>query len=130
MVVEAVSREGYESFVDNHVLAPIGIPAWEVDAGRSFAADQNPREPFYSSPLTVQNVFSPSGPSVSWPYGALDLEKSLAYGGLIASSKAIRNLRKVELSLGQRSANCGQISQRTRSIGGVTADQWKALTQP
>ena len=51
MVVEAASGQAYESYVDSKVLAPAGIPAWEVNAGRTFAADQNPREPVYSSPL-------------------------------------------------------------------------------
>ena len=76
MVVEAVSEEEYESFVDNHVLAPAGIPAWEVDAGRSFAADQNVREPYYSTPNnTTRNVYDPNGPRVPWPYGGWDHEK-------------------------------------------------------
>jgi N-acyl-D-amino-acid deacylase len=90
MVVEDVSGQPYETYVDNNVLAPAGIPAWEVDAGRTFAADQNPREPFYSTQFTsAQNVYDPTGPRVSAPYGGWDHEKFLALGGLIASSKAI-----------------------------------------
>jgi uncharacterized protein YjbI with pentapeptide repeats/CubicO group peptidase (beta-lactamase class C family) len=90
MVVEDVSGQPYENYVDNYVLTPAGIPAWEVDAGRTFAADQNPREPFYSFESTsAQNVYDPTGPHVSSPYGGWDHEKFLAFGGLIASSKAI-----------------------------------------
>jgi CubicO group peptidase (beta-lactamase class C family) len=100
MVVEAASGQSYESYIDDKVLAPAGIPAWEVDAGRTFAADQNPREPVYSDPSTGQNVYNPSGPSVSWPYGGWDNEKALAYGGLIGSSKAIAQLANSRIAAG------------------------------
>src|SRR6476660_8816240 len=38
MVVEAASGQAYESYVDSHVLAPAGMPAWEVKSGHTFAA--------------------------------------------------------------------------------------------
>jgi CubicO group peptidase (beta-lactamase class C family) len=100
MVVEAASGQAYESYVEDKVLAPAGIPVWEVDAGRTFATDQNSREPVYSDPSTGQNVYNPSGPSVSWPYGGWDNEKALAFGGLIASSKAIALLAQSRIAAG------------------------------
>jgi uncharacterized protein YjbI with pentapeptide repeats/CubicO group peptidase (beta-lactamase class C family) len=100
MVVESASGQAYEDYVENHVLAPAGIPAWEVDAGRSFAADQNPREPVYSSLDIAQNVFNPGGPLVSGPYGGWDHEKFLAFGGLIASSKAMALLAQNRIASG------------------------------
>ncbi len=100
MVVEAVSGQAYESYVDSKVLAPAGIPTWEINAGRTFAADQNPREPVYSSPYTAQNVYNPSGPFVSSPYGGWDQEKALAFGGLIGSSKAIALLAQNRIAAG------------------------------
>jgi N-acyl-D-amino-acid deacylase len=100
LVVEEASGQAYESYVEEHVLAPAGIPTWEVDAGRTFAADHNPREPFYSDPYTGQNVYNPSGPSVSWPYGGWDNERALAFGGLIASSKAIALLAQSRVAAG------------------------------
>jgi CubicO group peptidase (beta-lactamase class C family) len=100
MVVEAVTGESYESYVDSNVLTPAGIPTWEINAGRTFAVDQNPREPVYSSPYTVQNVYNPSGPSVSSPYGGWDQEKALAFGGLIGSAKAIAELAESRIAAG------------------------------
>jgi CubicO group peptidase (beta-lactamase class C family) len=100
MVVEAASGQSYESYIDDKVLAPAGIPAWEVDAGRTFATDQNPREPVYSDPSIAQNVYNPTGPSVTWPYGGWDNEKALAYGGLIGSSKAIALLAQGRIAAG------------------------------
>jgi CubicO group peptidase (beta-lactamase class C family)/uncharacterized protein YjbI with pentapeptide repeats len=100
MVVEEASGQAYETYVDNYVLAPAGIPAWEVDAGRTFAADQNPREPVYSDPALTQNVFNPTGPSVAWPYGGWDNERILALGGLIASSKAMATLAQDRIVFG------------------------------
>jgi CubicO group peptidase (beta-lactamase class C family) len=100
MVVEAASGQAYESYVDSHVLAPAGIPAWEVDAGHTFAANQNSREPVYSSPFTAQNVYDPHGTSVVSPYGGWDQEKALAFGGLIGSSKAIAVLAESRIASG------------------------------
>jgi CubicO group peptidase (beta-lactamase class C family) len=100
MVVEAASGQTYEDYVDNHVLAPAGIPVWEVDPGRTFAVDQNPREPVYSDPATFPNVFDPVGPLVPVPYGGWDHEKALAFGGLIASSKAIALLAQNRIASG------------------------------
>ncbi|MCE4554962.1 serine hydrolase domain-containing protein [Roseateles cellulosilyticus] len=100
MVVEARSGQGYESYVDSHVLAHAGIPAWEVDAGRTFAADQSSREPSYSSPYKSPNVFDPSGPYVSNPYGSWDQEKALAFGGLVGSAKAIALLAVDRIAAG------------------------------
>jgi CubicO group peptidase (beta-lactamase class C family) len=101
MVVEEASGQSYESYIDERVLAPAGIPAWEVDAGRTFAADQNPREPVYSAPSnSAQNVYNPTGPRVSSPYGGWDHEKALAFGGLIASSKAIALLAQSRIAAG------------------------------
>ena len=100
MVVEATSGQGYESYVDSKVLAPAGIPVWEINAGRTFAVDQSPREPVYSSPYTVQNVYNPSGPLVSSPYGGWDQEKALAFGGLIGSAKAIAELAENRIAAG------------------------------
>ncbi|MCY2929597.1 MAG: serine hydrolase [Planctomycetota bacterium] len=100
MVVEAVSGQGYESYVDSKVLAPAGIPAWEINAGRTFAANQDPREPVYSSPYLAQNVYNPTGPSVSSPYGGWDHEKAMAYGGLIGSAKAIATLAQRRIAYG------------------------------
>jgi CubicO group peptidase (beta-lactamase class C family) len=100
MVVEAASGQGYESYVDSKVLAPAGIPAWEINAGRTFAADQSPREPVYSSPYTVQNAYNPNGPRVSSPYGGWDQEKALAFGGLIGSAKALAELAENRIAAG------------------------------
>lgn len=100
MVAEAVSGQTYETYVDSKVLAPAGIPTWEVNAGRTFTANQDPREPLYSSPYSAQNVYDPHGPSVASPYGGWDQEKALAFGGLIGSAKAIADLAESRIAAG------------------------------
>lgn len=100
MVVEEVSGQSYESYMDNKILEMANIPAWEINAGRTLAANKNPREPHYSSPYSSQNVFDPSGPSVSSPYGGWDHEKALAYGGLIGSAKAMAILAEDRIAAG------------------------------
>ncbi|HEX2474826.1 MAG TPA: serine hydrolase [Lacipirellulaceae bacterium] len=100
MVVEAVSGQSYDNYVDNHVLAPVGIPSWEISTGRTFAANQNPREPVYSSPNNARNVYDPNGSFVNSPYGGWDHEKAQAYGGLIGSSKAIAMMAQNRIANG------------------------------
>lgn len=100
MVVEARSGQAYEHYVDGQVLAHAGIPAWEVNAGRTFPTDQGAREPYYSSPHKSQNVFDPNGPYVSDPYGAWDQDKALAFGGLVGSAKAIALLAVDRIAAG------------------------------
>src|SRR5262249_51368 len=101
MVVEAVSGQPYESYVDNKVLAQAGVPNWEITQGHTFAVNQNPREPYYSVAYgPVQNVNNPNGPLVPWPYGGWDQEKQIAYGGLIGSSKAMATLAESRIAAG------------------------------
>lgn len=101
MVIEAVSGQGYESYVDAKLLPPAGIPYWEINAGHTLLADQNPREPVYSSPYTESwNLYDLYGPYVPSPYGSWDHEKALAYGGLIGSSKAIAMLAQNRIAAG------------------------------
>jgi uncharacterized protein YjbI with pentapeptide repeats/CubicO group peptidase (beta-lactamase class C family) len=118
MVVEAASGQTYENYVDNHVLAPAGIPTWEVDAGRTFAVDQNPREPVYSDPTLFPNVFNPGGLSVPVPYGGWDNEKALAFGGLIASSKAIAVLAQSRVGSGPEIGKLRSDSTANSEYGG------------
>ncbi len=100
MVIEARAGQSYEQYMDTHVLAPAGIPDWEINAGRTFAADQGSREPYYHSPTRTQNVFDPNGAFVSRPYGSWDHEKAMAYGGLVGSAKAVAMLAVDRIAAG------------------------------
>jgi len=85
LVIEAVTGNTYEEEVER-LFDDLGYPG-AVRLGRTFAADQGPREPWYDQEDIgfAQNVFDPTGPAVRWPYGGWDHEGSSAFGGLIAS---------------------------------------------
>jgi hypothetical protein len=87
LIVEQLSGMNHWDFVTSYVLTPnMWSPATEVFRGRSFKVSQSPREPNYEHPGTCQNVFDPSGPSVSCPYGAWSHENFLGHGNLVASA--------------------------------------------
>ena len=90
LVIEEVSGQDYMTYVHEHILAPLGVPASDVIQGRTFPADRDPREPWYDpAGRLTRNAFDPSGPQVPAPDGGWDHESSLTYAGLVASPRAI-----------------------------------------
>ena len=89
LVIEAVTGNTYEEEVER-LFDGLGHPG-AVRVGRTFQADQGPREPWYDQEDIGfgQNVFDPTGPFVRWPYGGWDHEGSSAFGGLIAPGDAL-----------------------------------------
>ncbi len=67
------------------------VPATEIFPGRTFAADQSPREPHYRCPTCsdARNVYDPDGALVPWPYGGWDHESMAGHGNLVASAAPI-----------------------------------------
>ena len=88
LIVEEVSGVPFTRFVQERVLAPIGVAATEVELGRSLPPQRNPREPWYSDPYRGRSVFDPSV-VVPFPDGAFHVEAFEAHGGLIASTAAL-----------------------------------------
>jgi CubicO group peptidase (beta-lactamase class C family) len=96
LIISLNTGPGYIGYVQQQVLTPnIWVPSTEIQPARTFRSERNPREPWYRSSVSSENVFDPSGPSVSRPYGGFDVEARLGQGGVIASAAAM-------LELGQR----------------------------
>ena len=74
LIVEVVSGMDFEQYVKTNVFQSAGIPDWKVEIGRTFAVDQNLREPHYSCSGTGVNVFDPTEPQVPLPYGSWHYE--------------------------------------------------------
>jgi CubicO group peptidase (beta-lactamase class C family) len=92
LIVEQVSGTDLYSFWREYVLdESMWFPSSEFEPGRTFAAHQNPREPWYNSPLTVTNVFDPDGPDVRYPYGGWDHEARIGQGSLITNPVPLLN---------------------------------------
>ena len=86
-VIEAVSGQTYERFVQQHVLAPLGISDMRI--GKTLPAQRAPREVTYYSPRdgTGTAVLGPQkGKPVPLAYGAWYLEAMDAHGGWIATA--------------------------------------------
>lgn len=89
LIVEHLSGQPLIEFVHDRVLGPLGVEESEHLAGRTFAADQNPREPRYHSPAGATNVYEPNGASVPWAYGGWDHEARVGQGGQITTTRTL-----------------------------------------
>jgi len=85
-VIEAVSGTGYEQYVREQVLAPLGIRSMRL--GKTRLQDRcDPDEVRYYDPEQGPSVFAADlGQSVPRPYGAFYLEAMDAHGGWLASA--------------------------------------------
>ncbi|MDB4673336.1 beta-lactamase family protein [Verrucomicrobiales bacterium] len=102
LIVETASGKSYEDYVGEHVVGASGGTADGWLMGRTFLGDQDPREPFYDSPGSANNVFYPDSsvePTVEWPYGSFDLEARTGQGRIVAHGSVIlKFLNKFQVS--------------------------------
>jgi N-acyl-D-amino-acid deacylase len=84
-VIETITKQSYEDYVKQRVLAPLGIHSMRL--GRSRLEDRFDREVRYYDPGTEPSVFAADrGQTVPLAYGAFNLEAMDAHGGWLASS--------------------------------------------
>lgn len=93
LIAEQVSGTDLISYVRTHLLTDeLWFPTSDFFMGRTFAADQDPREPHYIFPNTWVNVFDPDGPRVPAPYGGWNHEQKDGYGRLVANAIPLLHL--------------------------------------
>ena len=92
LIVEEASGMEFEDYVVQKVLPKIDVASSETEIGRSFAADFDPREPFYDAQSFSRNLFDELGPWVRLPYGGWNQESSESVAGRIASCTALTGL--------------------------------------
>lgn len=83
-IIEKVSGTSYASYVQKHVLGPMGITRMEL--GRTLPANRATGETRYYSQRTGTSVMDTSGTSVPAPYGAFNIENMDSHGGWLASA--------------------------------------------
>ena len=85
-VIEQVSGQSYEDYVQTQILAPIGIE--DMRLGKSLPSDRFPGEVrYYHNDLVLtQSVYPELSEPVPWPYGGFYLEAMDAHGGWLASA--------------------------------------------
>ena len=88
LIVEQFEGPLHVDAIREHALTPaMWVPATELIRGRTFLADQSPREPAYLCPeYTCTNAFDPEGPQIECPYGRWDHEAFTGHGNLVASA--------------------------------------------
>ena len=87
LIVEQEAGGLHVDRVRQHVLTPdLWVQASEVFRGRTFMADQSPREPIYATDRTAPNVFDPTGPWVNEAYGGWDHESLAGHGNVVVSA--------------------------------------------
>jgi N-acyl-D-amino-acid deacylase len=84
-VIEKVTGQTYEQYVQQEVLAPLGIHSMRI--GRTRLSERQPDEVRYYDPGLGRSVFKEDlGQETPWPYGGWHLEAMDAHGGWIASA--------------------------------------------
>lgn len=81
MIIEKVSGESYETYVQNAVLTPLGISKMQIGA----SLKSEPDEARYLSDFVAPDVINGGSFDVPAPYGGFNLENMDANGGWIAS---------------------------------------------
>jgi len=87
LIIEEVSGQAYQAYLQEHIIGPSGSKASEWQLASTFKEDQDPREPHYDDPTTTINVFFPDNSStfsVELPYGGFDTESLVGHGGMVA----------------------------------------------
>jgi N-acyl-D-amino-acid deacylase len=89
--IEVAAGQDYESYVKQHVLAPLGIRSMRV--GKTRSDQRAPNEVRYYHPGTGRSVFADDlNEACPHPYGAWHLEAMDAHGGWIASAVDLARL--------------------------------------
>lgn len=84
-VIEAVSGRAYEAFVQQEVLAPMGIRRMQLGASIEEKRAEGEVRYYLAPKVNMPSVFGEATRKVPWPYGGFCLESMDAHGGWIAS---------------------------------------------
>lgn len=86
LVIEKLTGKSYEAYVQDAVLAPMGIRTMQI--GRTLPGERHPKETdYFPKEGKVPDVFDPSGERlVPFPDGGFHLEAMDSHGGWIASA--------------------------------------------
>ncbi|MEO1279324.1 MAG: serine hydrolase domain-containing protein [Planctomycetota bacterium] len=105
LIIEEITGNTYEQEVKN-LFNDLGYSGL-VEIGRTFAADQDPLEPWYDQEDIgfAQNVFDPFGTFVRWPYGGWHQEGASSMGGLIAPAEPLLALADNVILFGSASGS-------------------------
>ena len=124
-VIEKLTGQTYEHFIQTSVLGPLGIEDMRIGATR--IEGRAAREVRYYQPGYGKSVFEADlGMRSPWPYGAWHLEAMDAHGGWLASAI---DLAKIAASLDDAQscplltpASCSRMHARPQGLAGHDAE--------
>lgn len=58
MIIEQASQVSYTEFVQNDIMAPLGVSANDFKAGKTRPQDRDPREPIYITSYNAQSAYT------------------------------------------------------------------------
>lgn len=85
-IIEVITGQPYEKFVQKRVLAPAGIRHMRVGATLDDGQAKGEVRYYTKDEKLTDNIFSDGPRRVTWPYGGFHLEAMDAHGGWIAST--------------------------------------------
>jgi N-acyl-D-amino-acid deacylase len=85
-LIEKVTGQSYEKYVQEKILAPIGIKRMQIGASLDGKQATNEVRYYPNDQAEAENVFPGEPRKVPWPYGGFHLEAMDAHGGWIASA--------------------------------------------
>jgi CubicO group peptidase (beta-lactamase class C family) len=88
LVIEKYTETDYMDFVHDEVFGLLEVDLEDIELGRTFAADQSPREPWYQYTGSCTNVFETSE-MVNCPYGSWDHEARVSQGRVISATRPL-----------------------------------------
>lgn len=88
LVIDQYSGMKYMDFVRQEVFGSLAVNPSDIELGRTFATDQNSREPWYQYPGSCANVFDPAL-FVNCPYGGWDHEARVSQGRIISATRPL-----------------------------------------
>lgn len=123
LVIEQVTGQSWIDHVRANVFGPIPWqPLTDIVYGRTFAANRDPREPFYSTSATRTYVFDDSGDVVNAVEGGYDHEVHVSSGGVVITTTALLNLAEMYYVNGEN-VGAGQSLTYGQLTGGVRANR-------
>ncbi|MEE3329405.1 MAG: serine hydrolase domain-containing protein [Myxococcota bacterium] len=116
LVVEQYSEMDYMDFAHQEVFGPLAVDPLDIELGRTFVADLNPREPWYQYSGSCTSVFDPSE-TVNCPHGGWDHEARVSQGRVISATRPLLHFLETYYIYG---SNIG--AERT----GTESTTWKS----
>jgi len=89
-IIEEISGESYEEYLQNNIFSPIGI--CDMHIGKNLLQDKLEREVEYiGNGFTTLSCYG-TGVSVPWEYGGFNVEAMDAHGGWVATAEDLVRL--------------------------------------